>query len=73
MSGEGVRVIRMTEAEARAVVARVDERFPDFDAIFRMDLDSCCRLDEVADRYGWGDATDAWEEYDSTRWLLGDR
>ena len=67
------RVIRMSEEDARAIVARVEQRFPDFAEIFAMDLDSCCRVDEVAERYGWGDATDAWDEYDTTRWLLGDR
>jgi hypothetical protein len=51
--------------------AHYEARYPDFVEIVDMDLDNCCRLDEVADRYGWGDATGAWEEYDGNRFLLG--
>lgn len=67
-------VTTLDEAETRAKIAAIDAAWPDFDEVFtNPDLDSCCRLDEVAHRHGWGEATRAWESYDSLRWLLGDR
>jgi hypothetical protein len=64
-------VIRRTPLEIVWQNAHTEARFPDFVEIAALDLDPCCRLDEVADRYGWGDATGAWDEYASNRWLLG--
>jgi hypothetical protein len=64
-------VIRRTPLELIWENAHTEARFPDFPEIADMDLDACCRFDEVAERYGWGDATDAWDGYDGNRWLLG--
>jgi hypothetical protein len=64
-------VHRPTPLELIWANAHYEAAYPDFPEICDLDLDNCCRLDEVADRYGWGDATAAWEEYDANRWLLG--
>lgn len=67
-------VVRLSEADIRARAARYEDDYPDFPSIFGdTEMPSCCKLDEVAARYGWGGATDAWGEYESLRWLLGDR
>jgi hypothetical protein len=50
--------------------AQIEARYPDFPEIASCDL-QCCSVDEVAARYGWGDAVNAWEDYDGNRWLLG--
>lgn len=67
-------VRHVSPEEVNRAIAAVEDRYPDFAAIYDADdLDGCCKLDEVADRYGWGPATDVWDAYAAYRFLRGDR
>jgi hypothetical protein len=65
------RVHRPTILELVWANAQIEARFPDFPEIATSDDRYCCGVDEVASRYGWGDATEAWWTYDGNCFLLG--
>lgn len=64
-------MIELTEEGIQLKIAWLEDTYSEFPIIYADDsLPKCCKVDEVATRYGWGDATDDWDEYAAFRWLL---
>ena len=65
------RVKVVTAADLRAELEGIYDRYP----LLREEVTDCCggcAEQQVADLYGWGPATDAWNRAESVRYLLGE-
>lgn len=67
-------IVYLNGPTARRKLRDYEKKYPYFLTVAN-DLSICCsshRTNYIADEYGWGVATSAWEDYASLRWLLGE-